>query len=108
MQHHRKLWRPKFPEVATQCASCPFRIGNHKEFSAVVRRLRAAEGIDGATTKAIVTFARVSLYEDAKARGDFMCHCSVYDAAMQPKSRKEWRQCAGATEIFRTGKLTLP
>lgn len=103
----RDLWRPKFPEVAVQCVSCPFRTNNYKEFAAVVKRLRAAEGLSGRLTKLIVNFARIMLYEEARAKGDFMCHCTVYDSAMKKKDMREWRQCAGATVVYRTGKLTI-
>lgn len=101
----RNLWRPKFTENAQQCASCPFRVGNTAEFSDVVARLRKAEGIPGKPTKGDVGFARMSLYVDAERTGDFMCHCSVYDAEMKQKPMTEWRQCPGASHVYRHGSL---
>lgn len=104
-QDHKTLWRPKFCEMPEQCASCPFRIGNNAEFGAVVERLRAAEGIVGTLTKKIVGFARTALWMDAVRTGDFMCHCTVYDANMQIRPMADWRQCKGATHVYRTGTL---
>lgn len=101
----RELFRPKRAEVPVQCASCPFRIGNHKEFGAVVDRLRRADGATKPASKNIIRFARVQLLAETMACGDFMCHGTVYDAAMKKKPIGQWRQCKGATEFYRHGKF---
>lgn len=96
----RQLFRPKFPETPTQCASCPFRKDNAKEFGAVVDRLRAANGL-GKATKTQVFQSRETLHAEAMRTGDFICHATVYDAKMKTRPRNDWKQCKGATEAFR-------
>ncbi len=92
--------------MPTACASCPFRIGNSEEFGAVVERLRAAEGLRGKTTPKIVGNARMALIFETENRGDFICHCTAYDAGMTLKPETEHRQCAGATLYYRDRQLT--
>lgn len=98
-------WRPKRQEVASQCASCPFRVGNNVEFGEVANRLRRAEGIMRPASREDVGFARLSLFMEAVEGGDFACHCSVYNADMSKRPMSEWRQCKGATQAYQTGKL---
>lgn len=97
----RLLFLPKFPEVSVQCPSCPFRSGNEKEFGEVLRKLTIANGDLSKMTKRKVCSARIQVYKDVEHRGDFMCHCSVYDENMKLKQKGEWRQCLGATEWFK-------
>lgn len=106
MNEHRKLWRSKMPELPRACASCPFRIGNAKEFGAVVQRLRDAEGIKGKCTPSIVGHARVSLVIETQNRGDFVCHGTAYGPDMKLRPESERRQCAGASRFYRLGQFT--
>lgn len=100
-----QLWRPKLPEMAHQCPSCPFRVGNDVEFGAVCAQLRKKEGLRGKVTKSIIRFARLMLLVDLNKTGDFICHQTAYDGEMNPNPQSNWRQCVGATQIYRTGKL---
>lgn len=101
----RQLWRPKFSEMTAQCPSCPFRVGNDKEFGEVCSRLRNKDGLNGKVTKAIIRFARLALLMDMDKTGDFLCHQTAYDSDMNQRPQRDWRQCAGATKIYRTGQL---
>jgi hypothetical protein len=100
-------WRPKFPEVPSQCASCPFRFGNHEEFGAVVNRLRRLDGKDKPATKREVGRARLALLAefDGCGHGDFICHGTAYDKDMNTRPQAEFRQCAGASRYWQTGQL---
>lgn len=100
-------WQPRIAGCEQQCASCPFRQGNNAEFGSIVERLRKAEGIRGKATRAIIGFARISLFMELETAGDFACHVSVYRPDMTMRDRKEWRQCAGATEVYRSGNIAL-
>lgn len=97
----RPLWRPKLKELPEQCASCPFRKDNDKEFGAIIDRLRRSAGQHGRMTRGHVQFARLGLYADALERGDFLCHHTVYDEKMNYKPEHERRQCPGATKLYR-------
>ncbi len=96
----RQCFVPKMPEVKTQCASCPFRVGNAKEFSDVVFKLHQ----NGLCITVDPEQMRESVLRDGMLRGEFYCHCTVYDKNMQKTSFEEWRQCAGATRWFKEGK----
>lgn len=98
---HRKLWRPKRPEIPEQCLSCPFREGNDAEFGAVLNKLRAASGIAGKSTTCDIAFARQGVRDDLSHSGDFVCHGTAYTPDMKPKPKEEWRQCPGATKFFK-------
>lgn len=97
---HRELFRPKFPECAQQCPSCPFRVGNDAEFGEVIRKLRHALGMNEKVTPADIRHARLHIRFDA-AHGDFICHLSAYTPEMSSRPQAEWRQCKGATEAYR-------
>jgi hypothetical protein len=97
---HRALWQPKFPAVAKQCASCPFRIGNDKEFGEVIRRLRVKFGMPSKVHAEDIRHARFCVRMDAE-HGDFVCHHTAYDGEMNNRPVTDYRQCAGATEAFR-------
>ena len=87
---HRALWQPKFPEVAKQCASCPFRIG----------RLRVKFGMPSKVHAEDIRHARFCVRMDAE-HGDFVCHHTAYDGEMNQRPVTDYRQCAGATQAFR-------
>ncbi len=98
----RKFFRPKYPECSTQCASCPFLVGNDDEWLAMVKKLRAVLGVVGRVTKAAALYGRLRARLDVANRGDFFCHSTVYMSdgkSQRPVS--EWRQCPGATKLFR-------
>lgn len=94
------MWEPKLPPVAAQCASCPFRTDNDKEFGGVIARLREKLGMPGKVTAACIRHARFHTRIDAE-NGDFICHGSAYDAEMNQRPATDHRQCAGATEAYR-------
>lgn len=98
---HKILFQPKYPEVAAQCASCPFRFGNNEEFGAILNKLEKSCGLPGKVTKKQITQARIRIMSDVGSRGDFMCHLSAYTPEMKQRPRTEWRQCAGATRHYR-------
>lgn len=91
----RTMFRPKLPERPRQCASCPFRDGNDREFGEVVDRLASSVGVlpDVAETR-----RRVRL--EANIMGDFACHETAYDGAMKLRAMEHRRQCPGATRHF--------
>lgn len=97
---HRSLWQPKFPEVAQQCASCPFRTGNDKEFGEVIARLREKLEMSPTVTANDIRHARFCVRIDAE-HGDFVCHHTAYDAKMNQRPQADFRQCAGATAAYR-------
>lgn len=94
----RKLWKPKLQMLKEACASCPFRDDNDGEFSAIVRRLCAAEGVRYHLGR--VTGARESIRRDAESFGDFSCHHTAYDDHMNLRPFAEHRQCPGAAAYF--------
>ncbi len=96
----RKLWRPKRPELPTQCASCPFRTGNDAEFGRIVARL-----LERAPTAVEIQYARLEVLKDLRHTGDFMCHGTVYTDDMCLQDETNWRQCPGASACFRGEKL---
>ncbi len=100
-QKARKLWRPKLPELSDQCASCPFRTDNKVEFTDVVQGLRRKMGMIGTPSTFDVFVARTKIARECKDRGDFACHHTVYDSAMNIKPVSEYRQCYGATKYFK-------
>lgn len=105
--NHRELWIPKHPELSEQCASCPFRKGNDKEFAAIVRKLRKKLS-HTKTTKFDVAYARMAIYNEVVANGEFSCHHTVYDEASNIKPPEEFRQCPGATKYYREAIKTKP
>lgn len=101
----RALFRPKVPEVPTQCASCPFRFGNEKEFGEIVAKVRKLGRLPGRVTKQDVFAARMRIWMDVQERGDFLCHGTVYGPDMMGRPQSNWRQCKGATASFHTGRF---
>ncbi len=103
MPNSRDLWTPKRPEVAQQCASCPFRLDNHKEVVPIILRLRkmAGDNRQKVTPKDIMHF-RMTVRMDQSEFGDFSCHGTVYNQDMTQKPQHEWRQCKGATEHYKS------
>lgn len=100
--NHRDAWRPKRKETE-QCASCPFRDGNNKEFGAVVRALKKAAGMDPDKGNTVHQ-ARMMVHMDVVGpggRGDFVCHATAYGPEMKPRDPSEHRQCPGATAAYR-------
>ena len=96
----RDLWKPKRPE-AKQCAGCPFRVGNDKEFGAIVRALKKKAGV---TIGATVQQARAAVYMDVigpGGSGDFICHSTAYGPGMELRHPSEHRQCPGASELWK-------
>lgn len=83
----RKFWRPRRPELAQPCPGCPFVDGNDEELGKVVAVLRAALGLAGKVTKAILRHARREARADIARSGDFTCHHTAYDVATGCKRR---------------------
>ena len=100
---HQCGWTPKRPEVPAQCASCPFRVGNDKEFGEVLQRLKDKEagGPAPKVTKRDIGFARLQIWGDTHGWGDFYCHGTVYTPEMQQRPVGEWMQCKGAADAHR-------
>jgi hypothetical protein len=92
----RKLWRPKLKEVAKQCSSCPFRIGNDKEFGAIVSKLKGKKA-----SRSLIAHTRLEVRMELEHTGDFACHYTVYYDDMTMRPLTERRQCLGASAIFR-------
>lgn len=97
MKNPRLLWRPKFKPLPEQCASCPFRKGNDKEFGEVMQRLANSVGMD---VKNNVRESRRRVLADAENTGDFMCHGTVYTKDMERRPQSDYRQCPGASAHF--------
>ncbi len=96
---------PKLKELKEQCASCPFRRGNDKEFGEIVRRI--CKSTKQRFSKFQVTFARGQIEIDCMDRIDFACHCTVYDDEMNLKSTQDRRQCPGASQFYRQNNKEL-
>lgn len=103
LMNGRRLWRPKLRELPQQCASCPFREGNDKEWMEVLNRLAKANG-EPEVTKLRAHQARAQILEETSKLGDFMCHGSVYDQEMDRRPPSEHRQCPGATQWHKEGR----
>lgn len=96
----RQLFRPKLPELPTQCVSCPFLEGNDPEWRGLIRRLCAkAETVNLGAVSA--HRARALIHGEATMNGEFACHNTVYTPEMEMRDRKEHRQCPGATKWFK-------
>jgi hypothetical protein len=98
---------PKRSE-AKQCASCPFKQGNDKEFGSIVTALRKKADAIGMSIPPLdeetVDQARAAVIFDVigpGGTGDFACHATVYGPGMEIRPESEWRQCPGASEIWR-------
>lgn len=106
----RKFWRPRRPELAEPCVSCPFREGNDLEFGEIIRRLRlmqTGQKFSGPVTAEEVAYARNSVRKELEFSGEFMCHGTVYDEHMRQKPSAGFRQCAGAARCYREAKTHL-
>ena len=102
MSNPRELWRPKLPEAASQCASCPFRDDNDAEFGAVMQRLRERVGMPGKLKRRDIAYAKYTIRtKDIAHSGDFACHFTAYDKDMNERPRVDHRQCPGATAEFK-------
>lgn len=100
--NHRSLWRPRLEE-AKQCASCPFRDDNDKEFGAIVRAIKKASGMPP-EHGASVSEARVAVRLDVigpGGRGDFVCHATAYGPGMKLRAKSDHRQCPGASKAWK-------
>lgn len=98
----RQCWSPKVPEVDEQCASCPFR-EDLGAFHEVLKLVASANGAPEPNEASARLAAYQVKYEDA-ARGDFLCHLSVYESDYRTmKPRTEHRQCKGASDWYRGG-----
>ena len=104
VKNPRALWRPKLREVTTQCASCPFKIGNDGECIEIMQKLRVAHGISGKVTKKDLTYFRIRVRMDIEHTGDFACHHTAYTPEMKLRPVREMRQCKGATTAFKNEK----
>jgi hypothetical protein len=101
----RGTWRPRLKELPNQCASCPFRTGNDKEFQGVVDRLKE-KGIQATLDvphNVDLSVVRFGIRLGVEAHGDFICHGTAYTKDMELRDRKEHRQCPGATKAYREG-----
>ncbi len=47
-----------------------------------------------------VGVSRMEVMLDVAVRGDFACHCTVYDEDMNQNETKDFRQCPGATAYY--------
>ncbi len=105
IQAARKFWRPRRPELAEPCVSCPFREGNDLEFGEIVRRLLRRNSPGERMTSEKVAQVRASVRQELKTSGEFACHGTVYDEHMRLKPREGHRQCAGAAQCYRQVKF---
>ena len=80
-------------DAQNPCASCPFLRQNHKEFGAVAERLCAKFSKPKPDFWACLSI-RENVKRDAIESGRLQCHCTVYDAQMNPHP-EESRPCAG-------------
>lgn len=101
---HRKIWRPRRPELPSQCASCPFLKDNDAEFHVFFNRLRVLHGKKPVKSgskmlKAARQIVRMDIV--TMGTGEFICHQTVYDQQMKMKPVSEHRQCPGAANFWR-------
>lgn len=75
------------------CASCPFLPQNHKKFGVVAERLCAKFGQPKPDFWACLSI-RENVKRDAIESRRLQCHCTVYDAQMNPHPEAS-RLCAG-------------
>ncbi len=94
----RQMWRPKLPEVAVQCASCPFREGNDDEFRAVLKKMLGASVL----TEEGLQDVRDEIKESLQYSGDFICHHTALKVGGELRPLQDRRQCPGATAWFRS------
>ena len=95
----RQLFRPKLKELPEQCASCPFKDGNDKEWGDVHKRLAAASGVEKPLDPRISRWkVRDEIINGFS--GDFFCHGTAYNYDMTRRPMSEARQCPGATKLF--------
>ena len=99
----RALWQPKYPELPEACASCPFRKDNEVEFGVIVGRLQKMFGVPVDMGRMAVFYARHTIEDDVRNRGDFYCHGTVYNKDMSERDPSERRQCKGASDYYRSG-----
>ena len=97
----RAMWSPQRKEMPEQCASCPFRDDNDKEWRKVTEKLAESGGVDVDEGTAIR--ARFAIHMEVSRRGDFVCHQSAYDVkdGMREREPHEHLQCPGATKHFK-------
>ena len=102
----RSFWKPRRPECEKLCPGCPFETGNDRAFARVVKILRAALGLTGRVTRALLANGRQLAREDIKRSGEFVCHHTAYDLKSgEPRDAREHRQCAGAARLYRSGEV---
>lgn len=98
----KNLWRPRYKERESQCASCPFLKGNDEQFGKIVSKLRQQGGLAKPATKRIIASTRSNLrMEVIFGNGDFICHATAYGPGMELQPPTEHRQCPGATQLKR-------
>lgn len=100
----RQFWMPRLRPMEQQCASCPFKDGNDKEFGAIHRRLAAAAGVPVHPVSVLTSRMRVRADIANAPSGDFICHSSAYTPEMTRRPMTQARQCPGATEFYKSGK----
>lgn len=96
----QQFWKPRLKPLKEQCASCPFREDNNKEWGEIVQRLWVKMCRPGKVSKFQIGVSRFEVMEDVRVRGDFACHCTVYDEKMNQREPSEYRQCPGATAYY--------
>lgn len=123
-------WKPVFPEVEHQCASCPFRDGNEKEWAGVVDALKrkseqSIEAIDRLGQRLVTPdpeTCRANVRASIDSKGaNFVCHGTAIsfsggEATFRPGFRdamktdslddvdregSQLKQCIGATRWAR-------
>ncbi len=83
----------------TPCVSCPFLKTNFKEFNAVAERLCAKHGQPKPDFWACLSI-RENVKNDAIKGKVLQCHCTVYDAQMNPHPETS-RPCSGLAAYLR-------
>ncbi len=99
----RAVWMPRYKELETACASCPFGEGNDKEWAAKVKQLADKAGEENPADPRMARNRIKSELANAPS-GDFICHGSAYDTEMDRRDMKQARQCPGASAYYRSGK----
>lgn len=82
--------------------SCPFLPTNHKEFGAVAERLCLKFGQPKPDFWACLSI-RENVKNDAIQNRKLQCHCTVYDASMNPHPEAS-RPCAGLAAYLESNK----
>ena len=86
------------------CPSCPFLKDNHEEFGVIAKRLCARFGKPEPDFWDCLSI-RASVVNEAIEHGHLQCHCTVYDAEMNPHPEGSM-PCAGLENHIQQRKTT--